>query len=214
MKRGEKAMEKSQHLFTIGHSNTELLVFLATLRQFGITLLVDVRSRPTSYRFPHFSQPELEQSLRESGISYLFMGEELGGRPDDPKAYREDGLVNYRVRRKARDFQAGIERVLEKLDGSTLALMCAEEDPVNCHRFLLICPELVARGAEPQHIRKGGVLETQRAAEDRVLEAHHLGDFAGPWLFPIERADALEDAYDRQAEKCAFRADPQTIEYW
>src|SRR5574337_1324041 len=166
-------MAAPHHLFTVGHSNLDGRVFCETLRKFGVTLLIDVRSRPQSHRFPQFNQLELEQSLREAGIRYLFLGEELGGRPDDPKAYREDGLANYRARRKSHSFQQGIERVLAELGQNALALMCAEEDPLACHRFLMICPELVALGMEPRHIRKDGVVETQREAEDRLLEAHH-----------------------------------------
>ena len=207
-------MEKPHPLFTIGHSNADWHVFLATLGHFEITLLVDVRSRPRSYRFPQFSQPEMENALRDAGIGYLFLGEELGGRPEDPKVYRKDGLVNYWAWRKSRGFQAGIQRVLSELQKSIPALMCAEEDPLACHRFLMICPELVALDVEPGHIRKGGALESQREAEDRLLEAHHSGDVTSDSLFSAGRAAALEDAYILQAEKCAFRADPQAIEYW
>lgn len=205
----------AQHqLFTIGHSNSDLGMFLNSLQSHNIPLLADVRSRPQSFRFPHFSQPDFEASLRETGIRYLFLGEELGGRPDDPKVYRTDGLVNYRERRKSYGFQAGIERLARELEQSALTLMCAEEDPITCHRFLMICPELVALGIEPRHIRRGGLIETQCEAEDRLLEAHHFGDVASQSLFSGSRAAALEDAYVAQAEKCAFRADPQSVEYW
>jgi len=203
--------------FTIGHSSHDWESFLALLRQHGIPLVADVRSRPVSMRFPHFSQPELEANLRVAGIGYLFLGEELGGRPDDPQAYRVDGLVDYRQRRKSHAFQQGLERVEAELEKNSLALLCAEEDPIECHRFLMICPELVALGLEPQHIRKHGSLEAQRAAEDRLLEANGFGDVASGSLFaPVagkDRASALEDAYKAQAEKCAFRAGPQTVEY-
>jgi uncharacterized protein (DUF488 family) len=201
-------------VYTVGHSSLDLGAFVDRLRAVEVKLLADVRSRPRSLRFPHFSQPEFEQSLREAGVTYLFLGEELGGRPDDPKAYRADGLVNYRERRKSFGFQAGISRVLAELERGDLALLCAEEDPLECHRFLMICPELVALGVQPQHIRKGGRLETQREAEDRLLEIHHFGDVASGSLFATDRAAALEDAYIAQAEACAFRADPQAIEYW
>ncbi len=198
----------------MGHSNTEWLDFLAALRQFEVSQLIDVRSRPQSFRFPQYSLPHFENSLREAGIRYLFLGEELGGRPDDPKAYRADGLVDYRARRRSFAFHAGIERVVGELKRDSLALMCAEEDPLNCHRFLMICPALMALGVEPRHIRKAGAVESQREAEDRLLEAHHWGDVASGSLFAADRAGALEDAYVAQAEKCAFRADPQTIDVW
>jgi len=201
-------------LYTIGHSVLSLQTFLELLRKFGIKLLIDVRSNPRSLRSPYFSQPEFEQYLREANIRYLFLGEELGGRPDDPKAYRRDGLVDYRARRKSFGFRAGIDRTLNELEQDPLVLMCAEEDPLNCHRFLMICPELAAAGLEPLHIRKDAVVETQEAAEDRLLETNHLGAIAGSSLLSSNRTAALEDAYEAQAEKCAFRVDPYAVEYW
>lgn len=118
------------------------------------------------------------------------------------------------MRRRAHDFQRGIDRVLAEIEQRTVALLCAEEDPLSCHRFLMVCPELVARGVEPQHIRKGGVVESQREAEDRLLNTHHFRDVTSASLFPAGRAAALDDAYAAQAQRCAFRVDPQTVDIW
>ena len=199
-------------LFTVGHSVVDFAAFLKLLRQSNITLLIDVRSRPQSARFPHFDRIELEQALPAAGIRYLFLGEELGGRPDDPKVYRSDGLVDYRARRKSSGFRMGIERVQMELEKSCVALMCAEEDPLTCHRFLMICPELTALGIEPSHIRKGGIIESQHDAEDRLLNTRNFGDVASGSLFSSDREAALEEAYAAQAEKCAFRIDPRVLE--
>ena len=188
--------------------------FLEILERHGISLVIDVRSKPQSYRFPHFDQAELEKTLSAGGIRYLFLGEELGGRPEDPKAYRSDGLVDYRARRKSRSFQDGLDRVLRELTQSDLVLLCAEEDPLNCHRFLMICPELISLGVEPRHIRKGGVLETQSEAEDRLLKTQRLAAVAGASLFSDDRGAALEDAYISQSKECAFRVDPRILEPW
>lgn len=201
-------------LFALGHSVMQYSTFLEILKGFGISLVIDVRSKPQSFRFPHFDQTELEENLSTAGTSYLFLGEELGGRPEDPKAYRGDGLVDYRARRKSRQFQEGIERVLNELTQSDSVLMCAEEDPLNCHRFLMICPELVTAGVEPCHIRKGGIIETQREAEDRLLQTQQLGAVAGASLFSDDREASLEKAYIDQSEKCAFRIDPRVLEPW
>lgn len=201
-------------LFTIGHSNLSLPHFVYALQQHAVGVVADVRSRPRSMRHPQFSQPEFEIGVRDAGLSYLFLGEELGGRPDDPKAYRADGLVNYRARRKSYGFCAGIERVALELEKQPLALMCAEEDPITCHRFLMICPELMALGIEPRHIRKDAVLESQQQAEDRLLAAVHFSDVRSDSLFAADRQGSLEDAYVAQAEKCAFRADPQAVDVW
>jgi uncharacterized protein (DUF488 family) len=201
-------------LFTVGHSAADFSALQNLLRRSSISLLIDVRSRPQSARFPHFDRIELEQSLPAAGIRYLFLGEELGGRPDDPKVYRSDGLVDYRARRKSAGFRMGIERVQMELEQHDVALMCAEEDPLTCHRFLMICPELPSLGIEPSHIRKGGIVESQHDAEDRLLNAQGFGDVATGSLFASDRAASLEEAYIAQAEKCAFRIDPRVLEPW
>ena len=198
----------THRLFTIGHSAMQLPTFLGLLHQFQVAVLADVRSKPQSFRFPHFDRIDLERALPVAGIRYLFLGDELGGRPDDPDAYDRDGVVDYRIRRKSYAFQAGLERVQTELAQNDLALMCAEEDPLQCHRFLMICPELVALGLAPLHIRKGGVLETQQEAEDNLLQGQHFGAVAGASLFAEDRTSALESAYDAQARQCAFRIEP------
>ena len=204
----------ANRIFTVGHSAAEFSAFLGLLQRHDVKLVADVRSKPQSARHPHFDGIEMESTLRGAGIRYLFMGEELGGRPDDTKAYRGDGLVDYRSRRKSRAFQAGLERVLQETEKVELALMCAEEDPLSCHRFLMICPEIVVAGIQPMHIRKGGVIETQQDAEDRLLEAQKLGAVTSDSLFAFDRDAALEEAYAAQSEKFAFRIDPQALEAW
>lgn len=201
-------------LFTVGHSNLEFAEFIQLLREARVELLADVRSRPQSSRFPQFGQPGFEKSLEGEGIAYLFLGEELGGRPDDPAAYQPDGRVDYPARRKSYAFRSGLERVVKELERRTVALMCAEEDPLECHRVLMICPELVSLGIQPLHIRKGSRIETQEAVEERLLESSGFDAVATHTLFPELRLEALEDAYARQAGKFSFRVDPHAIEQW
>jgi uncharacterized protein (DUF488 family) len=195
-------------LFTVGHSILEFQNFAALLKDHAVHLVVDVRSVPQSARLPHFSQPAFEKLLSAEQIAYIFLGEELGGRPDDADAYRSDGRVDYGVRRKSYAFQAGLERLRSELERRSVAMMCAEEDPLECHRFLMIGPELIKLGIVPQHIRKGSRLETQEAAEDRLLAGTGFEAVAANTLFPDARTQALEDACRLQAEKFAFRAKP------
>jgi len=201
-------------LFTVGHSVLDFQQFAKLLQDSRVELVADVRSLPQSARLPHFSQPALEKLLGAERISYLFLGEELGGRPDDADAYRPDGVVDYAARRKSYAFQSGVERLLKKLEGQSVAMMCAEEDPLECHRFLMICPELVKLGIQPLHIRKGGQIETQEAAENRLLAANGFAAIAADTLFPQARSEALEDAYRLQAERHAFRVKPFALEPW
>jgi uncharacterized protein (DUF488 family) len=201
-------------LFTAGHSSLELDGLLRILLAQEIRIVCDVRSRPGSFRFPQFNREPLEACLASAEVQYEFLGETLGGRPSDPRAYNADGIVNYEERRKATDFRAGIDRVLELSLASNIALMCAEEDPLQCHRFLMICPALLDRGVTPSHIRRGGELESQREAEDRLLKLHDLAAFDSGSLFISERDVALQDALRRQAQEFAFRASPEATEYF
>ncbi len=201
-------------LFTIGHSNLEIADFLGVLAAHGVRTVCDVRSRPASFRFPQFNRESLESGLAPSGIRYEFFGESLGGRPLDPRVYRENGLVDYAARRRAPDFAEGIDRALALSRTSVTALMCAEEDPLQCHRFLMICPALLDRGVTPAHIRRGGVLESQREAEDRLLVLHGFDDVTSTSLFVSGREAALKDALVLQSKDFAFRASPEAIEYF
>jgi len=213
---GDPSMTSSQAatrtVFTIGHSNLELEEFLSTLSRHRVQTVCDVRSRPASFRFPQFNRESLEVNLRDAGFRYEFLGESLGGRPADPHVYQANGLVDYFLRRKARDFAAEVDRVVALSRGQEVALMCAEEDPLHCHRFLMICPELLERGVTPVHIRRGGVLESQREAEDRLLTQNDLTAFTSDALFVAERGSALEDALRRQAQEYAFRGSPEQME--
>jgi len=205
---------KTGALFTIGHSNQEAGDFLSVLCDHAVQTVCDVRSRPGSFRFPQFNREPLEALLASVALQYEFLGEALGGRPADPRAYHPDGRVDYAARRKSPEFATGIDRLLELSRATNIVLMCAEEDPLQCHRFLMICPALIERGAMPTHIRRGGILELQRDAEDRLLELHGRTAFATGSLFVSERESAVQEALQLQASEFAFRASPEAIEYF
>jgi hypothetical protein len=204
----------TSQIFTIGHSSHDLTEFVGALTNYEIRVLCDVRSRPGSFRFPQFNREPLDACLASAGIRYEFLGQKLGGRPSDPRVYYEDGVVNYENRRKAADFCAGVDRALELSRDSTIALMCAEEDPLECHRFLMICPALLERGVTPSHIRRGAELESQRDAEDRLLKLHDLTAFDSGSLFASERGTALQEALRLQSKEFAFRASAEALEYF
>jgi uncharacterized protein (DUF488 family) len=201
-------------VFTIGHSNLEVGDFLSVLTKHDVKILCDVRSRPASFRFPQFNREPLEALLASAALRYEFFGEALGGRLADPRAYYSDGRVDYAARRKSPEFAAGIDRLLELSPAANIVLMCAEEDPLQCHRFLMICPTLLERGAMPVHIRRRGILESQLDAEDQLLELHGRTAFATGSLFVSERDCAIAEALQLQSKEFAFRVAPEAIEYF
>jgi uncharacterized protein (DUF488 family) len=208
------AISPVRSLFTIGHSNAELSDFLGVLIRHEIKVVCDVRSRPGSFRFPQFNREALSAQLTSAKIRYESFGDSLGGRPLDPQFYLPNGLVDYVARRRAPDFLEAVDRMLSITRQQNIAMMCAEEDPLHCHRFLLICPAVAQRGAVPRHLRRGGVLETHRDAEDRLLQLHGFADVTSDSLFSHGREAALEDALRLQSEQFAFRTSPEAIEYF
>ena len=152
-------------IFTIGHSNHSLARFLELVSQASIATVIDVRSQPVSRWVPHFNRPALTAALAERGIGYVFMGRELGGRPRDPRLSK-DGAPDYAAMSQSAAFQGGIEGVIERGQNERIALLCAERDPVDCHRFLLIGRALAAKGVSVEHILADGA-EAQAATELR-----------------------------------------------
>ena len=155
-------------VLTIGHSNHSQETFLGLLERHRVTALADVRSTPWSRFNPHFNRKSLAAALAARGIEYLYLGRELGGRPDDPACY-EEGRIRYdRIARTER-FREGVDRVVRGAAEYRVALMCAEKEPLECHRTLLVGQALHARGTEVAHIHADGRLEPHSGAMDRLL---------------------------------------------
>lgn len=202
-------MKITTALLTVGHSNHETDDFLDLLMYAGVSAVADVRSSPFSKRYPRFHREEMRHSLDRRGIAYVFLGDELGGRPSSLDLYDEEGHVDYERVRETPLFGRGMERVLNGLQEHTVALMCAEEDPLDCHRGLMITPAFVQRGIEPGHLRKGGAIESTRAMEDRLLEMTDLKARLEPTLFETpgeeERLRLLAEAYRIMGRKKGYR---------
>ena len=154
-------------LFTIGHSTHPAERIVELLRQHEITALCDVRSRPYSRWNPQFNREAFKQTLADHGIAYVFLGKELGGRPDDPACY-EDGRVQYGLVARTAFFAEGMRRLEEGAGKYRVALLCAEKDPADCHRALLVGREARERGWTVNHILADGRLETQDEVMARV----------------------------------------------
>ena len=196
------SVSATQHpVFTMGHSNHSLDVFLVLLRMHGIDEVVDVRSAPYSRYSPHFSRKALARALEEAGIGYVFLGGELGGRPTDLSLYDADGRVRYDLVARTTSFDEGIGRVLCNADQRRVVLMCAEKAPLDCHRTLLVVRALVERGVAVEHILADGSVEVHGAAMDRLLARFKLSP-GGDLL--RSRDEMIAEAVDRQAKRVAY----------
>ena len=190
-------------IYTIGHSNHAAERFGELLRQHAVGAVADVRSTPFSRFNPQFNRRTLAASLRDGGIHYVFLGDELGARSKDPACY-DAGRVSYAKLARSEPFRRGLERVLGGMQEHRIALMCAEREPLECHRTILVSRELERAGVPVTHILHDGSLETHERAMERLIGELRL---TGEDLFK-RHAELIEEAYEVQAARVAYVRDP------
>ena len=205
-------------LFTIGYSNLNIESFISLLTNNNITALADVRSSPYSRYLRHFNKENLKNSLLNAGIKYAFLGGELGARPQDKSCYVE-GKAVYENIAKTSLFSQGIDRIKKGSQSYNIALMCAEKDPITCHRAILVCQHLREFSLDINHILQDGSLEPHEHLENRLLKIHNLGQSfresivqlslfdnssAQTPLETLSPEEALKEAYRKQGDKIAY----------
>ena len=190
----------SGDVYTIGHSTHPIERFIALLRQHSVTAICDVRSRPYSRMNHQFNRESLKKDLREAGIKYVFLGEELGARSKDKRCYR-NGQVQYDLLAKTPLFRRGIDRIKDGAREYRVALMCAEKEPLECHRTILVARRLFEDGVPVMHIHSDGHVEEHSQAIERLIAMLRV-----PTADMFRSQDVVvSDAYERQAEQIAYR---------
>lgn len=187
-------------IFTIGHSTYPIEKFLGLLELHGITALCDVRSSPYSRFNPQYNRDALKDSLRSHNIKYVFLGDELGARSKDPSCYK-DGRVQYVALAKTKLFRSGIDRIQLGINRDyKMALMCAEKDPLDCHRTVLVAHNLEKEGFKISHILGNGTLESHADATARLIKQFN---FDQDDLF-LSAQEVINKAFYKQGEKIAY----------
>jgi uncharacterized protein (DUF488 family) len=194
-------MQKIQSkVFTVGHSNHTLEAFVELLREHRVDALADVRSAPYSRFNPQFNRESFAAALKAGGIAYVYLGRELGGRSGNFDCYDDEGRIVFDRVAATETFQHGLARVVDGAARHRIALMCAEKEPLDCHRTLLVARALDERGVDVAHIHAGGGLERHREAMDRLLGILNL---PRDDLYRT-REELIATAVSRQAERVAY----------
>jgi len=151
-------MDESITIYTIGHSNVPIEQILNLLQVNNIETVVDIRSIPQSRYSPQFNRKSLAKGLDEIGINYVYLGDSLGGRPNDPTCY-QGNEVKYDEVIKKPWYQQGIKELCRIAHLQCTTILCSEEDPKQCHRHQLVGQTLLRLGFRILHIRGNGNIE-------------------------------------------------------
>jgi uncharacterized protein (DUF488 family) len=186
-------------IYTIGHSTHSTERFIELLTAHGVTAVADVRSHPYSRFNPQFNREGLRADLGKAGLAYVFLGKELGARSEDPGCY-VDGKVQYDRVARTSLFQEGLSRLVQGASNHRIVLMCAEKDPLICHRAILVCRHLVDYGVGILHILEDGQIENHDEALSRLMAELDLHEQD---LF-LSRNEVIHEAYDRRGKQIAY----------
>ena len=199
----EKNKNPLNPLFTIGHSNHSIEHFLHLLSLHGVSAVADVRSMPFSRYTPQFNQGPLQKAVRGAGMEYVFLGKELGARSEDPGCYA-DGKLHFGLVAQTELFRNGLARIRKGVETYRIALLCAEKDPITCHRMILVCRHLRPHIPVIRHILEDGSAEENPQAERRLRQS--LGIQENHLFVTLE--ELTEDAYDIQGKRIAHEEKP------
>lgn len=196
----ERLDKMSNAIYTIGHSTHSIEHFVHLLKRHSITAVCDVRSKPYSRVNPQFNRESLKDTLASSGVKYVFLGRELGARTDDRSCYC-NGRVQYDLLAKTSVFRKGIDRVKKGAADYRVALMCAEKEPLDCHRTILVSRILSEDGVQIRHILGDGMIEEHTRAIKRLVTMLKVPSSD---MFRSEEV-VIEDAYTQQGNQIAYQ---------
>ena len=190
-------------IYTVGYSKFEIADFIDTLKRFQISAVADVRSVPFSKFKPDFNKEVLKSELNKHGIKYVFLGDFCGARIDDKSCYIE-GKVDFSLVAKTKKFQEGLTRILQGSKEYNIVIMCAEKDPITCHRTILVSRELSKKGMEIKHIYPDNTTELHNDLEYRLMKMFGLHQLDITMRSQEER---LNEAYKKQGDKISYESE-------
>lgn len=202
-------MKNNRKVYTIGHSNHSIEIFLSLLQKYSIDCLIDVRSVPASSYNPQFNKNNIKNYLMKNNIKYMHFGDEFGARHNDPDFLDAKGIVDFKSFRKSFLFESGIERLEDGLEkGFSISLMCSEGDPLECHRFSMISIYLEKIDISVNHIMRDGSIKLNEILEKELLKKY-VKKLPVPDLFNplIDEKLQLEEAYRLHNKDIGWKSD-------
>lgn len=164
---------ENKTVYTIGYSGFAISNFIEIIKANSISVIIDVRSQPYSRYFPEYNKEMLEKTLKHNSIGYQSYAKELGGKQSNPHYYSTEGYFDFELYTKSENFIAGLKKLKEIMaQGHSCSLMCAEKNPINCHRGIMIAPVFYKEGYEIIHLMPNNMTITQKDIEKQLLEIY------------------------------------------
>ena len=194
-------------VYTIGYSGFSIDDFVATLKKHKISLVVDVRSSPFSHHFPEYNKDTLEIYLKTHGIYYRNYAGAFGARQNDRKYYCKEGYLDFEVFSKAEPFLQGLKKLCNSMEQNyTFVLLCAEKDPICCHRTILVARAFYERGYNVVHLLTNGNSITQQEINTRLIEKYYPNrDQMTFFDAPQDKDTLLKASYRKQNAEIGYR---------
>ena len=199
-------------IYTIGYTGFSINDFLRILKEYKIQVVIDVRSSPYSERYPDYNRPNFEKKLNNNGIYYRNYVEEFGARQENP-LYYTDGYLDFNKFSKTNAFQRGVTKIRNSLDKNyVITFLCAEKNPIQCHRAILVSRAFSDLGYQVYHILPSGKCETQHDIEQQLL-AMYFPNGIQQDIFsePIDMDEAIDVAYRKQNQKIGYQNEGETV---
>ena len=195
-------------IYTIGHSSHSLDYFFELLASYGINTVIDIRSVPFSQYVPHFNKDYIKKQLKTRGFYCIYMGDELGIKQEEKKLYNTEGFLDFQKFQQSSSFKKAIDRITAGIEkGYEICIMCTEKEPLDCHRGILIGPELTARNIEVKHILPGGTFRNQKHLEKDLLEIYFRNQLQESFFINLNDRNheetLISQAYIKRGEELA-----------
>ena len=160
-------------IFTIGHSNYNVEKLIDMLRYYNINCVVDIRGTPYSKYNIQFDKEAIRYTLTNAGFVYIYMGKELAAKRIRKNSYNNEGYSNFEEVIKEEEFKRGVERLKNGCEkGYKIILLGAMQDPIRCHRSILVGRELVKNDFDVKHILDDYSIVTQDDIEEMLLNKY------------------------------------------
>lgn len=162
-------------IYTIGHSNYPVERLIDMLKHYNIDTVVDIRGTPYSKYNVQYNKETIEHTLKKEGFIYIYMATEFAAKRINKVSYNKEGYSNFEKVINEESFKNGIQRLKNGvLKGYKIVLLGAMQDPIRCHRSILVGRELIKYGFNVKHILDDYTLASQKDLEQNLLDKYFI----------------------------------------